>query len=694
MRQLKLGSASHSVALNSKKLKAYFILMARSKSSSIVFEENASRPSYVHSSSRGHEAVQIATALQLKPSDFLFPYYRDDAMLLALGIEPYDLFLQWLAKGNDPFSGGRNYYAHISLRNSQMPQIPHQSSSTGMQAIPAVGAALGIAYKRSMGLLPIHKENPIVVCSLGDSAVSEGEVSEALQMASLKKLPVLFLVQDNGWGISAKAEEVRSQNAFEFAKGFKELEALSIDGTDFSECDDTLKNVVQTMRREQRPFLVHAKVELLTHHTSGVRMENYRDDLESAWLNDPYPKLRNLLLENGFSEAQVTQMESDEENTVRSDFERALKASEPEPSGLNQSVFAPTSITEESGERSPQGKIEPSFMVECALSAMEELLEKHQECLFFGQDVGKRLGGVFREAVSLAHKFGDHRVFNAPTQEAFIVGSTAGLSAAGLKPIVEVQFADYLWAGLNQLFSEISRSYFLSNGKWPVSMVLRVPVGAFGRGGPYHSSSIESVLSNIKGIKIAYPSNGADLKGLLKAAYYDPNPVVMLEHKGLYWSKLPGTEAAKTIIPDENYVLPLGKAALLQEVRGSDFEERLSVITYGAGVHWAMNASRDMKEQVEIVDLRSIVPLDEKTIFESVQKTKKCLVLSEEPLSNSFGRSLAGLIQENCFSFLDAPVVAMGAIDVPAIPLNFLLEQAVLPSTEKVKQKIVELLNY
>ena len=205
-------------------------------------------------------------------------------------------------------------------------------------------------------------------------------------------------------------------------------------------------------------------------------------------------------------------------------------------------------------------------MVDCALFAVEELMREHKECLLYGQDVGGRLGGVFREAATLAQKFGDDRVFNTPIQEAFIVGSTVGMTAVGLKPIVEVQFADYIWPGLNQLFTEVSRSCYLSNGKWPVSMILRVPIGAYGSGGPYHSSSVESVITNIRGIKIAYPSNGADLKGLMKAAYYDPNPVVILEHKGLYWSKVPGTLTATSVEPAEDYVLPFGKAWVLQEI--------------------------------------------------------------------------------------------------------------------------------
>ena len=660
---------------------------------------------YVHATSRGHEAIQIALGMQLLPQDYAFPYYRDDAMLLAFGLEPYDLMLQLLAKRDDPFSGGRTYYCHPSLKDDDKPKIPHQSSATGMQAIPATGVAMGMQYLEKHGLknvilnvpIDIGSEEsqilPITVCSLGDASVTEGEIAEAFQMAALKQMPILYLVQDNGWDISATGEETRAQNAYEYAQGFKGLEAISIDGANFIESYEAIEKVIETIRTERRPFLVHAKVPLLNHHTSGVRMEWYRDDLEEARSRDPYPVLKQQLVYNGFTSEEIEDIENSAEAKVKSDFEKALQAEDPKPEDLFTHDFIPTPITEEVGERSPEGN-DRVLMVDCALYAVEELMKKHKECLLYGQDVGGRLGGVFREAATLAQKFGDDRVFNTPIQEAFIVGSTVGMSAVGLKPIVEVQFADYIWPGLNQLFTEVSRSCYLSNGKWPISMILRIPIGAYGSGGPYHSSSVESVLTNIRGIKIAYPSNGADLKGLMKAAYYDPNPVVILEHKGLYWSKVKGTQGATSIEPAEDYILPFGKAWVLQEIWPQDDMETLSIITYGMGVHWAFNATKGIRDQVEIIDLRTLFPLDETTIMKSVKKTGKCLVVTEEPSNNSFALALAGKIQEECFTFLDAPVMTIGSEDMPAIPLNSTLEETMIPSTEKVKAKIEELLNY
>ncbi|MBL7782476.1 MAG: tungsten formylmethanofuran dehydrogenase [Saprospiraceae bacterium] len=674
-------------------LEKSFRLMATAKSMTELYEANFKLVSkYVHATSRGHEAIQIALGLQLLPQDYVYPYYRDDSMLLAMGLRPYQLMLQLMAKREDPFSGGRSYYCHPSLNEPDFPKIPHQSSATGMQAIPATGAAMGMWYREQ---IKRDRQMPLVVCSLGDAAVTEGEIAEAFQMAVLKKLPILYLVQDNGWDISANASETRVANAAEYAKGFPGLESVSIEGNDFEACWTTVLEVLGKIRRERRPFLLHARVPLLNHHTSGVRKEWYRDDLKEHESRDPYPRLRQLLLENGFTENAVKSMEKESAEQVAADFNEARQAEDPRPEDLFTGAFAPTTVTEEKGERSPAHG-ESKVMVDCALFAIEELMRRHPECLLYGQDVGSRLGGVFREAATLAGKFGDHRVFNTPIQEAFIIGSTAGMSAVGLKPIVEVQFADYIWPGLNQLFTEVARSCYLSNGKWPVSCIIRVPIGAYGSGGPYHSSSVETVVANIRGIKIAYPSNGADLKGLLKAAYYDPNPVVIFEHKGLYWSKVPGTETARCIEPAEDYVLPFGKAGIALEASTENVARGTSigVVTYGMGVHWALNAAAQYPGKVEILDLRTLFPLDENAMYDLARRHGRILVVTEEQVNNSFAQTLAARIQEQCFESLDAPVRTIGAENMPAVPLNTILEQTMIPSIEKVGAAIGRLLEY
>jgi 2-oxoisovalerate dehydrogenase E1 component len=667
-------------------------LMGTARAMAAIYEENRPITKYVHSTSKGHEAIQIAAGMLLKSVDYAYPYYRDESILLSMGMQPYELMLQLLAKADDPFSGGRTYYAHPSLRREGMPVMPHQSSATGMQAIPATGAAHGLRYLESEGLLTAA-EKGIVLCSLGDGSVTEGEVAEALQMAVLHKLPILYLIQDNDWGISASGDEMRAMDAFDYALGFKGLRRVRVNGSDFVQCYTEMQKALETVRNERIPMLMHVKVPLLGHHTSGVRSEWYRDDLEQHLRLDPLPRLRELLITLGESEAELQSIHYQAAAVVAEDFEKAKNAADPEPSSLYHHVEAPTEITSERGERSPQGA-ETVMMVDAALHAVDEILKKHPEALLYGQDVGLRLGGVFREAATLAEKYGKNRVFNTPIQEAYIVGSTAGMSAVGCKPIVEIQFADYIWPGVNQLVTELSKSTYLSMGKFPVASIIRVPTGAYGGGGPYHSGTVESSILPIKGIKIAYPSNAADMKGLMKSAFYDPNPVVMFEHKGLYWSKVPGTDLAKTPEPSEDYVVPFGKARVVLEASEDMVRKGLSVgvVTYGMGVYWAMNAAKSLVGQVEVLDLRTLAPYDEDAVVSLAKKHGKIMVLTEETLKNSFAEAIAGRATQQCFQFLDAPIRTLGSEDIPAVPLNMGMEQVMLPNTDKVRMALEELL--
>ena len=708
-------------------LKAYKA-MSLVKKMAETYEANRSVCKYVHSTSRGHEAIQLATAFQLQPQDYVSPYYRDESMLLGLGFTPYELMLQLLAKGNDIFTGGREYYSHPNYKGNDKPTIIHQSSATGMQVIPTTGIAQGLAYlnppegrtslqhksqlaedsdiSESSKISESSQVSPpsgggdlegaaIVLCSLGDASITEGEVSEAFQFAVLKQLPIIYLIQDNNWGISATAEETRSMNAFEFAAGFKGMNRIQVDGSDFEASFEVMKYVCTTVRKERKPWLVHAQVPLLSHHTSGVRKEFYRTDEDWAKhsAHCPNMKLRRKLIEQGVSEEQLLQIEKEAANIIANDFSKAIASPEPDPATVEDHIFVPTPIVHEKGTRVP-ADAEKIIMVDAALFAIRELMEEHPEIVVYGQDVGRRLGGVFREAATLAEQFGDNRVFNTAIQEAYIVGSAAGMNAVGLKPIIEVQFADYIYPGFNQLVTEISKSCYLSCGKFPVSMILRVPVGAYGGGGPYHSGSIETTLLSIKGIKVVYPSNAADMKGLMKAAFYDGNPVVMLEHKGLYWSKVPGTEDAKTPEPSRDYVIPLGKANIVLHAsqEAIDNGETCVVITYGMGIYWTKSAAKNFDQQIEIIDLRTLYPLDEELLFQRVKVHGKCLIVTEEQQNNSFAESLAGRISKNCFQYLDTPVEVFGALNVPAIPMNVTLEQAVLPDANKVTALLKKML--
>ncbi|MBO9702500.1 MAG: tungsten formylmethanofuran dehydrogenase [Sporocytophaga sp.] len=651
---------------------------------------------YIYASSRGHEAIQIATGLQLLPCDFVAPYYRDDSLMLSMGFTPYELILQLLAKKDDPFSAGRTYYSHPSSKREDKPKIPHQSSATGMQTIPASGVALGMQYFEKIQSSLLKKgpanELPVVVCSLGDDSMTEGEVSEALQFTALKQLPIVFLVQDNSWGISVTSEESRAMDAYDFAGGFKGLNRMRIDGSNFEESFEGMAKALNYVRSKRCPILVHAVVPLLGHHNSNVRMEVYRgeDNLARHAMNDPAFKLRRRLIDMGVPDEELKRLEIEALNEVLDSFEKAKQAEDPDPISVLDNVFAPTNAFVEKGNRTPANKSKVS-MVESALHAVEEIMEANPECIYYGQDVGKRLGGMFGEAATLENKFGNDRVFNTPIQEAFIIGSTVGLSAIGVKPIVEIQFADYLYPGMNQLVTEVSKSCYLSNGKFPVRTLIRIPVGTSIGGGPYHSGCIESLLLTIKGIKVVYPSNAADIKGLMKAAFIDPNPVIMLEHKGLYRSKIPGTQDAYTIEPDADYILPLGKANLVLQTENPD---SVTIITYGLGVYWAKEAAQLFKDKVEIIDLRTLYPLDESLIFKLVKRSGRCLLLSEAPVENSFIQALAGRIQKSCFEYLKAPIYTIGALNVPGLPVNIGLENSVLPDILKISEGINDLLSY
>ncbi|MEI8099857.1 MAG: thiamine pyrophosphate-dependent enzyme [Sediminibacterium sp.] len=676
-------------------------LMVTAKAMCETYEANRQVCKYVHATSRGHEAIQVATGMQLLNCDWVSPYYRDDSMLLSLGFSPYELMLQLLAKKADPFSGGRSYYCHPSNKNKNRALIIHQSSATGMQAIPTTGLAQGLQFLEQHQNANLRKgtdgQLPIVLCSMGDGAMTEGEISEALQFAALKQLPVVYLVQDNQWSISATANETRSMNAYEYAAGFKGLKRMQCDGSDFIHSYETMEQAIAYARIERKPILVHAKLPLLSHHTSGVRKEFYRsrEDLLKHGLYDPIPKLRILLSSVGVEEHVINQIEVTAGDLIKIDFQKAQAAAEPDIQSVEDHVFAPSVIKDERGERSPK-KAEKIMMVDAALHAIDELMQAYPEAILYGQDVGSRLGGVFRETASLAEKFGDHRVFNTAIQEAYIIGSTVGLSALGLKPIVEVQFADYIFPGINQLVAEVAKSCYLTNGKFPIQMLLRVPVGAYGGGGPYHSGSIESTLLSIKGIKVVYPSNAADMKGLMKAAFLDPNPVIMLEHKGLYWSKVPGTEDSKMVEPGKDYIIPLGKANIILHADAGSIKrgESVCVITYGMGVYWAKAAAELHPGKVEVLDLRSLYPLDEEAIYDCTRKHGKVLVLTEEQQNNSFAEALSLRISNNCYHFLDARVEVMGAKNLPAVPLNVALEAAMLPTALKVADRISKLLAY
>lgn len=695
MGQVTEEKLQRSIIKNEVLLKAYMLMCTSRAMANIYDEKKDIAAKYVHSTSRGHEAIQLAVGMQLKEFDFASLYYRDESILLGMGFKPHELMMQLLAKKEDPFTGGRSYYGHPAVKGGGYPTIPHQSSATGMQVIPSTGMAHALSYLESQKMG--DKRNPVVICSLGDGSVTEGEVAEAFQMAVLKKLPIIYVVQDNNWGISASGDEMRAMDAFEYAAGFKGLKRVRLDGSDFEESFLGIKKVIEYVRKDRAPVLVHASCPLLGHHTSGVRKEWYRgeEDLALHQKSDPIDKLEELLLKSGIANKDLDKVRDEVTLFVEKEFDKAVNSDDPDIDEFDSHEFAPEVITKEIGDRFPVGG-EKVVMVDAALHAVDEILRNYPESLFYGQDVGARLGGVFREAATLAEKYGDHRVFNTPIQEAYIVGSTAGMAAVGVKPIVEIQFADYIWPGMNQLVEELSKSCYITKGKFPIQSLIRIPVGAYGGGGPYHSGCVESAVLTIRGIKVIYPSNAADMKGLLKAAFLDPNPVISFEHKGLYWSKVPGTEEAKTIEPDESYVIPLGKANIIQQASQKcvDDGNSILVITYGMGVYWTKTASKKFDGNIEILDLRTLNPIDWESIENGVKRHNKILVLTEEQLMNSFAESLAGRIASELFEHLDAPVRTLGSANLPAVPMNVDLEKQMLPNPDKVYDVLNDLLNY
>lgn len=676
---------------NSVLLKAWSFMCSARAATHLLKENRSVSSKYVHATAHGHEALQIALGMQLLPQDILYPYYRDDALLLALSINQKDLFSQLLARSTDPFSGGRSYYAHVSANDGLLPFIPHQSSGTGMQAIPAAGAALGLKYREMEDLVPSKNDAaPLVVCSIGDGALSEGEVSEALQFSDLKSLPILFVIQDNQWCLSAKSSEVRGTSIETAFSGYRCIDYHYVDGSDFQRCYLSIEAILSEIRTSRKPVALHAEVPLLGNHTSAIQSQRYRDDMDEVKDRDPMLKLAATLLEAGIEQSKLDQIRDECSTMAEELFWEATKDTDPKREHLESHVFYPSGEIQET-PFVPRPGSGHCFMVEHGMVAMRELLEENAECLVYGQDVGSRLGGVFGATANLEAEFGSHRVFNTPLQEAFIIGSTAGLSVAGCRPIVEIQFADFIWLGLNQLFSVLSRSCYLTAGKWPVSAVIRVATGGYGGSGPYHSSSIESVLTSIVGIKVVFPSCGCDLFGLLRAAFYDPNPVVVLEHKALYWARRSQFEQAGGPLPDPGHIIPLGKAKIV--AIAEDPHNSVTVVTYGYCVHLALKVAEKFTGQIEIIDLRTLSPFDLETVTESVSRNGKCLVISEETEFQSFAMRIAGMISQCCFEDLKSGVKVLGSAEIPAIPLNSTLEQVALPDEDSIERAFQALLS-
>ena len=629
----------------------------------------------------GHEAIQVAVALQLNAkTDWIFPYYRDLAISLASGISTTDIFYQLFSRVNDPSSGGRqlpNHWGYTKELN-----IPSQSSPTGTQFLQAVGTAL--ASKKT-------GKKSITYVSSGEGTTSQGEFHEAVNWASREKLPVLFVIQNNKYAISVPVNNQsggKDSSIAEMMSGFENLKRFRIDGTHYLESYAAVKEAVDYINAGNGPALIEAEVVRLAAHSSSDDQKKYRDmnELEEDKKRDPILRFENQLLSDGIiTEADITTITADILNEIDVAVEKAIAASEPVVSTSTDYVFDESGFADSLDYESSVPSGAPIVMVDAINHALHEEMKENDTIYIFGEDIADGKGGVFTATKGLSTKYGSERVFNSPLAEASIVGVATGMSLAGLKPVVEIQFGDYIWPAFMQYKCEVATFRYRSNNNWEVPFVTRVAVGGYIHGGLYHSQNIESIFAHVPGIMIAFPSNAADAKGLLKTAMRIKDPVIFCEHKGLYRQSY-----AITPEPDANYLVPFGKAKVVRE--GAD----ITVVTYGLCVWDAVLVAKKLEEKgisVEVVDLRTIIPLDEETIYTSVRKTNKVLVLHEDTLTAGIGAEIAARIGENCFRFLDAPVKRLAAKD-SHIPYNPALEADVLPSRDAVLKAIVELYQY
>ena len=634
--------------------------------------------SFFHIGGSGHEAAQVAAAALLKPGhDWAFPYYRDEAFVLHWGITPKDLFLAALHRAEDPATGARQMPGHFG--NKKM-HIVNQSSPTGMQFLQAVGVALAAKKERT---------DEVVYVSSGEGATSEGEFFEAVNWAARESLPVLFFIEDNKYAISVPVKlQTAGGSVFEVTKGFQGLERFECDGVNFLETYSTVKKAVEHIRSRKGPALVVAHVVRLLPHSSSDDQRKYRAEEELALEKkcDPIPLMKMFLLENEFlTEAEIEQLQNEVKEEIETAADWAESRPVPEPETIFDHLYGkahsapPTNFIE---SEHTGNKI---VLVDAVNHALHEEMQRDERVVVFGEDIADLKGGVFTATKGLSTSFGMARAFNSPLAEASIVGIAIGMALKGWKPVPEIQFGDYIWPAFMQIRDELSMMRYRSNGMWSCPIVIRVPVGGYIHGGHYHSQNIEAFFAHIPGLRLAFPSTAADAKGLLKAAIRGDDPVIFMEHKGLYRQGY-----AASLEPDADYVLPFGIAAVRRE--GTD----VTIVTYGAMVQQSLEAARTMETQnvsVEVIDLRTLNPLDEETIYRSVRKTNRVAVVHEDTITAGFGAELVALITKNCFEYLDAPVLRVAAIDLP-IPYSPTLEDAMLPNKKKILAALNELIVY
>jgi 2-oxoisovalerate dehydrogenase E1 component len=625
----------------------------------------------------GHEGIQVATAKVFRAGhDWLYPYYRDMALVVGMGMTPEEIMMNAMNKVQDPNSHGRMmpmHYCSVPLR------IPPQSSPTGSQFLQAVGCALGAKMKRL---------DEVVYVSAGEGTCSQGDFHEALNWASREKLPVIFVVENNEYAISVHiSEQLAGSSVATIVQNYENLETTQVNGSDIEASLQVVKAAHDRARRGEGPSLIEAHVPRLQSHSISDNHLKYRtpEDLAKEQLRDPIRITRALLLDRKIvTQGQLEDIHAELKQLVDRAAEDAEATPDPTVADATSHTFKNETPWEGITEGTATG--DEVFIVDALNHALDEELARNPDTCIFGEDVAHGKGGVFTVTAGLTAKYGASRVFNSQLAESSIVGAAIGLATRGLKPIAEIQFGDYVWTGANQIRNELAMLHYRCAGDFGCPAVLRIPVGGYIRGGAYHSQNIEATFAHFPGLYVLYPSNATDAKGLLKAAIRANDPVLFLEHKGLYRQVY-----AKGPEGDADYLVPMGKAKTVRE--GTD----LTIVTWGALVHKSLLTANLMESKghsVEVIDIRSIVPLDIEHIYQSVRKTGRVVVAHEDVLFGGFGGEIAAQIAENCFLNLDAPVKRVGMKYVAAVPHAPILEDVVLPQTEDIVQAVEELLAF
>lgn len=630
---------------------------------------------FFHMACSGHEAAQTAASFNFNiAKDWFYPYYRDSAFTIGVGMTAKDHLLAFFAKSDDPASGGRQMPHHYGKRDLN---IVTQSSPTGTQYLQAVGCAMACK---------LNKKKEVVYVSSGEGTTSQGDFHEALNWSSREKLPVIFHVQDNDYAISVHiSEQTSGESIFSMVSGYQHLARYDVDGSDYFETHLAFKKAVDRARKGVGPAVIVSHVDRLKPHSSSDDHLKYRTKKEITEMekNDPIKKFSDECIANNIIKKEdFEKLDGLLKNQIDKDSDWAEAQEDPELITATNHIYSNYSPDYNNDQNVLNEK---AVFVDAINHALAEEMERNKKMIIYGQDIADPKGGVFTATKGLSNKFGKERVFNSPLAESSIIGSAIGLATVGFKPVVEIQFGDYIWTAMMQIRNELATIRYRSNNTWSCPAVIRVPVGGYIHGGLCHSQSIDGYFIHMPGLYIAYPSNASDAKGLLKMACRMDDPVIFMEHKSLYRQSY-----ASSPEPDDDYLIPFGKSKIIQE--GSD----LTIITWGAMVQLTIEAVNDLnlnENDIEIIDLRTLNPLDFSSIKTSIEKTGKALIVYEDNLTNGPGAEISSLISDHCFEMLDGPIKRVASKDSP-VPYNMYLEQDILPQVEDIKEALIGLLEY